>query len=315
MIINGRKISIRRERLNSGGYTAGKYGKYFGAGAPLFLVEDDETGEQMHLRARDRAVAIEMIRLDGVGTPFRGEVAYFWEKVQRQDPEAFRIESVTSDQIKPGQMYHGKIVKRTRTLHSLAPSGKEFTTVVHFTDGTHQYAYVPAHGYGLGGRHENPIKRCNCENSICAHVPGACSNQVHGDKVIGLGDVCPTCYRTTRSEYRIKPQAKPLVWSKRQVPSIVEAATFGPGGWDYTWEAINANYRIVRTDVGVYTLHSPSGSHRFDTVAQAKAHAEWEHGAHRNPMAISSTEKNVLIGVGVVGVAALVYELTKKKVT
>jgi hypothetical protein len=51
------KLSIERERLNSGGYTSG--GRYFGTGAPLFRVsgEDGSDYADFYIRAKDRAAA------------------------------------------------------------------------------------------------------------------------------------------------------------------------------------------------------------------------------------------------------------------
>jgi hypothetical protein len=57
----GYTISASRERLNSGGYTSGKYGQYFGVGAPLYswtLEGPDTSGkqdEQGYIRADSRA--------------------------------------------------------------------------------------------------------------------------------------------------------------------------------------------------------------------------------------------------------------------
>lgn len=48
------RIHLMRVRLNSGGYDAG--GAYWGIGAPLWYVEDQD-GNSQYLRARDRAAA------------------------------------------------------------------------------------------------------------------------------------------------------------------------------------------------------------------------------------------------------------------
>lgn len=52
---------IRREPLNAGGYTAGRYGQYFGRGAPLFAVETPD-GDVLHVRGADRQDAMRNFR-------------------------------------------------------------------------------------------------------------------------------------------------------------------------------------------------------------------------------------------------------------
>lgn len=52
---DGKKLYLERVPLNSGGYT--KSGRYFGVGAPLFRVIDDETGQYEYVRAANRAAA------------------------------------------------------------------------------------------------------------------------------------------------------------------------------------------------------------------------------------------------------------------
>jgi hypothetical protein len=54
------KIDIRREPLTADGYTKGKWGKYFGVGAPLWHVTDYETGGadvDFYVRASDKDAA------------------------------------------------------------------------------------------------------------------------------------------------------------------------------------------------------------------------------------------------------------------
>ncbi len=52
---------IRREPLNAGGYTAGKFGQYFGRGEPLFAVETPD-GDVLHVRGADRQDAMRNFR-------------------------------------------------------------------------------------------------------------------------------------------------------------------------------------------------------------------------------------------------------------
>lgn len=57
------KISVRRERLNSGGYTAD--GTYFGVGSPLYFVQDEDGHCLPHghyFRAQDREDAVAIAR-------------------------------------------------------------------------------------------------------------------------------------------------------------------------------------------------------------------------------------------------------------
>jgi hypothetical protein len=51
----GKRVHLRRVRLDSGGYDRG--GAYWGTGAPLFCAWDDESGEEAYLRAKDRDAA------------------------------------------------------------------------------------------------------------------------------------------------------------------------------------------------------------------------------------------------------------------
>lgn len=54
-------LHLQRVRLNSGGYDAG--GAYWGLGAPLWFVQDQD-GNSQFLRAGDRAAAKAKIRED-----------------------------------------------------------------------------------------------------------------------------------------------------------------------------------------------------------------------------------------------------------
>jgi hypothetical protein len=65
---------IRREVLDSGGYTKGKYPQYFGRGEPLFAVESPE-GNVTHIRAYDKEEAIERIKRRDPGAKFLGDRA------------------------------------------------------------------------------------------------------------------------------------------------------------------------------------------------------------------------------------------------
>ena len=48
---------IRRQPLNAEGYTPGRFGTYFGHGAPLFVVETPD-GDELYVRGRDRQAAM-----------------------------------------------------------------------------------------------------------------------------------------------------------------------------------------------------------------------------------------------------------------
>jgi len=50
------KFSLRRVRLNVGGYEYGKYGKYYGRGEPLYRATS-ENGEILELRGKSRKEA------------------------------------------------------------------------------------------------------------------------------------------------------------------------------------------------------------------------------------------------------------------
>ena len=75
------KFSLRRVRLNVGGYEYGRYGKYYGQGVPLYRAISDETGEVLELRAKDhkdaKAIILSELKsaqlmLDAGHTPFGG---------------------------------------------------------------------------------------------------------------------------------------------------------------------------------------------------------------------------------------------------
>lgn len=72
---------IRREPLDSGGYTRGKWGKYFGRGEPLFVVETPD-GDQHHVRGADRADAIASFRDEWRRT--YPDAKFFGEKRSRE---------------------------------------------------------------------------------------------------------------------------------------------------------------------------------------------------------------------------------------
>lgn len=54
------KVSVRKIRLNQGGYT--DCGCYFGVGEPLYCFEDEEGVFADHIRASSREDAIEQVR-------------------------------------------------------------------------------------------------------------------------------------------------------------------------------------------------------------------------------------------------------------
>ena len=53
-------VSIRKVRLNQGGYTDD--GIYFGVGEPLYYFQDEDGFYEDYLRASNRADAIEQVR-------------------------------------------------------------------------------------------------------------------------------------------------------------------------------------------------------------------------------------------------------------
>jgi hypothetical protein len=60
-------VSLRRERLNSGGYD--ENGRYFGRGEPLFAFDSgDDWG---HLRAASRKAAVAKLRAECPGIRFK----------------------------------------------------------------------------------------------------------------------------------------------------------------------------------------------------------------------------------------------------
>lgn len=54
------RVSVRRERLNSGGYT--RDGVYFGVGEPLYFAQDDDGHYSVYYRATDREDAVAIAR-------------------------------------------------------------------------------------------------------------------------------------------------------------------------------------------------------------------------------------------------------------
>lgn len=52
------KWTCRKVRLNAGGYEYGKWGKYYGHGAPLWKLTNSETGNDYMLRSATRNQAI-----------------------------------------------------------------------------------------------------------------------------------------------------------------------------------------------------------------------------------------------------------------
>lgn len=54
------RVSVTRERLNSGGYT--RQGVYFGVGSPLYFFQDEDGAHSDYIRASDRQDAIEQVR-------------------------------------------------------------------------------------------------------------------------------------------------------------------------------------------------------------------------------------------------------------
>ena len=60
MQIDKLKFTLRRERLNSGGYNS--FGSYFGTGAPLYWYYSDDAEHSGYLRASSREQAKEHVR-------------------------------------------------------------------------------------------------------------------------------------------------------------------------------------------------------------------------------------------------------------
>ena len=68
-ITQSRPYSLRRVYLNAGGYEYGKYGSYFGQGAPLYRAECELDGRTYEVRAGDRAGAkLAVQKLDPIAT-------------------------------------------------------------------------------------------------------------------------------------------------------------------------------------------------------------------------------------------------------
>jgi hypothetical protein len=66
------KFTLKRTRLNSGGYEYGRYGQYFGHGAPLYQAESEDGDTFFHLRATTRAAAKQIVKsLHAQATFFR----------------------------------------------------------------------------------------------------------------------------------------------------------------------------------------------------------------------------------------------------
>lgn len=55
------RLSVRRVRLNSGGYTSSS-GQYFGLGAPLYHVTDEDDAVDFWIRASSRGSALAIVR-------------------------------------------------------------------------------------------------------------------------------------------------------------------------------------------------------------------------------------------------------------
>lgn len=73
--VSGPRFYLTRIPLDRGGYTKGKYPRYYGVGAPLFSLEDEDGGQvpgfASEFRAVDRADAIRMIRAKHPTARFR----------------------------------------------------------------------------------------------------------------------------------------------------------------------------------------------------------------------------------------------------
>jgi hypothetical protein len=54
------KVSVKRERINQGGYTSD--GVYFGIGSPLYFMQDEDGFYDGYFRASDREEAVEIAR-------------------------------------------------------------------------------------------------------------------------------------------------------------------------------------------------------------------------------------------------------------
>jgi len=77
------KYSLRRIRLNSGGYTSS--GTYYGHGLPLFEAKNKETGEMIEFRAPDRKSAkavFDKALYDIVMNPLGVDVRFRWHELK-----------------------------------------------------------------------------------------------------------------------------------------------------------------------------------------------------------------------------------------
>lgn len=61
------KVSLQRVYLDAGGYTKGRFGKYFGVGAPLYQATSDDGQVNSYIRANSRDDAKAQVRNIGIG--------------------------------------------------------------------------------------------------------------------------------------------------------------------------------------------------------------------------------------------------------
>jgi hypothetical protein len=81
-------IRIRRVRVNNQGYTSD--GTYYGSGAPLYEVEDDNSGTTLMLRAAGPSEARALLSNPPNASPFYWEIRSFWDKVDKaRHPEQY----------------------------------------------------------------------------------------------------------------------------------------------------------------------------------------------------------------------------------
>lgn len=64
------KFYLRRIRLNSGGYTYGKFGKYYGTGLPLYQYDSIDSWHGGEIRADSRQDARQQISDNYPGAKF-----------------------------------------------------------------------------------------------------------------------------------------------------------------------------------------------------------------------------------------------------
>jgi len=64
------RFTLRSVRLNTGGYTFGRYGRYFGNGAPLYQYDADDGSTGGYLRAYCRADARAIVADRNPGATF-----------------------------------------------------------------------------------------------------------------------------------------------------------------------------------------------------------------------------------------------------